>query len=193
MLLSMLVRPVHWLGSRAEGPYIYRLDSYISMSIFVSISIPVCISVCTDMSRSAEAYPHTPTAYQTDLRLTLQVHMQHNNRRSSVSDTVWCSPQSVRNKYMWASWSLHRKIWNPLAAVMGRIPVRLLWRSRAGTTWTSYTICSSPVTEDVPPRRDRSSHGLPPSVTGLVQSWSIPLHPTSVTGLVHLRCKHTMC
>jgi len=42
------------------------------------------------------------------------------------------------------------------------------------------TECSSPVTEDVPPRRDRSIHGVPPSVTGLVLSRSVPLHPTSV-------------
>jgi hypothetical protein len=40
--------------------------------------------------------------------------------------------------------------------------------------------CSSPVTEDVPPRRDRSIHGVPPSVAGLVLSRSVPLHPTSV-------------
>jgi hypothetical protein len=43
-----------------------------------------------------------------------------------------------------------------------------------------FVDCSSPVTEDVPPRRDRSMHGVPPSVTGLVVSWSVPLHPTSV-------------
>jgi hypothetical protein len=52
-------------------------------------------------------------------------------------------------------------------------------------------ICSSPVTEEVPPRRDRSSHGALPSVTGLVHSRSVPLHPTSVTGLVHSRSIHT--
>jgi len=51
-------------------------------------------------------------------------------------------------------------------------------------------ICSSPVKEDGPPRRDRSSHGVPPSVTGLVHSRSIPLHPTSVTGLVHSPSVH---
>jgi len=44
----------------------------------------------------------------------------------------------------------------------------------------SCIVCSSPVTEDVPPRRDRSIHGVPPSVTGLVLSQSVPLHPTSV-------------
>jgi hypothetical protein len=53
--------------------------------------------------------------------------------------------------------------------------------------------CSSPVTEDVPPRRDRSIHGVPPSVAGLVHSRSVPLHPTSVTGLVHSRSIHTKC
>jgi hypothetical protein len=53
--------------------------------------------------------------------------------------------------------------------------------------------CSSPVTEDVPPRRDRSIHGVPPSVSGLVHSRSVPLHPTSVTGLVHSRSIHTKC
>ena len=52
-------------------------------------------------------------------------------------------------------------------------------------------ICSSPVTEDVPPRRDQSIHGVPPSVTGLVYSRSVPLHPTSVTGLVHSWSIHT--
>jgi len=46
-------------------------------------------------------------------------------------------------------------------------------------------LCSSPVTEDVPPRRDRSIHGVPPSVIGLVHSRSISLHPTSVNGLVY--------
>jgi len=45
--------------------------------------------------------------------------------------------------------------------------------------------CSSPVTEDVPPRRDWSIHGVPPSVTGLVLSRSVPLYPTSVNGPVH--------
>ena len=55
------------------------------------------------------------------------------------------------------------------------------------------TFCSSPVTEDVPPRRDRSSHGVPPSVTGLVHPRSVPLHPTSVTWLVHSRSIHTKC
>jgi hypothetical protein len=53
--------------------------------------------------------------------------------------------------------------------------------------------CSSPVTEDVPPRRDRSIHGVPPSVAGLVHSRSVPLHPTSVTGLVHSQSIHTKC
>jgi len=57
----------------------------------------------------------------------------------------------------------------------------------------SDILCSSPVTEDVPPRRDRSIHGVPPSVTGLVHSRSVPLHPTSVTGLVHSRSIHTKC
>jgi len=54
----------------------------------------------------------------------------------------------------------------------------------------NMVLCSSPVTEDVPPRRDRSSHGVPPSVTGLVHSRSVPLHPTSVTGLVHSPSVH---
>ena len=53
-------------------------------------------------------------------------------------------------------------------------------------------ICSSPVTEDVPPRRDRSIHGVPPSVTGLVHSRSVPLHPTSVNGPVHSRSVHSV-
>jgi len=52
--------------------------------------------------------------------------------------------------------------------------------------------CSSPVTEDVPTRRDRSIHGVPPSVTGLVHSRSIPLHPTSVNGLVHSPSVHSV-
>ena len=43
--------------------------------------------------------------------------------------------------------------------------------------------CSSPVTEDVPPRRDWSIQRVPPSVTGLVHSRSIFLHPTSVNTL----------
>jgi hypothetical protein len=55
-----------------------------------------------------------------------------------------------------------------------------------------HTLCSSPVTEDVPPRRDRSSHGVPPSVTGLVHSRSVPLHPTSVNGLVHSPSVHSV-
>ena len=50
----------------------------------------------------------------------------------------------------------------------------------------------SPVTEDVPPRRDRSIHGVPPSVTGLVHSRSVPLHPTSVNGLVHSPSVHSV-
>jgi hypothetical protein len=50
----------------------------------------------------------------------------------------------------------------------------------------SVIYCSSPVMEDVPPRRDRSIRGVPPSVTGLVHSRSVPLHPTSVKGLVYL-------
>ena len=53
--------------------------------------------------------------------------------------------------------------------------------------------CSSPVTEDVPPRRDRSIHGVTPPVSGLVHSWSVHLCSTCVTGLVHLRSIHTMC
>jgi hypothetical protein len=53
-------------------------------------------------------------------------------------------------------------------------------------------LCSSPVTEDVPPRRDRSIHGVPPSVAGLVHSRSVPLHPTSVTGLVHSRSVYSV-
>jgi len=50
----------------------------VSISIFVCISVCTDEPLCTDMSRSPEAYPHTPTAYQTDLsmRLTMQVHMQ---------------------------------------------------------------------------------------------------------------------
>jgi hypothetical protein len=52
------------------------------------------------------------------------------------------------------------------------------------------SLCSSPVAEDVPPRRDRSIHGVPPSVPGLVHSRSIPLHPTSVNGLVHSLSVH---
>jgi hypothetical protein len=52
--------------------------------------------------------------------------------------------------------------------------------------------CSSPVTEDVPPRRDRSIHGVPPSVSGLVHSRSIPLYPTSVNGLVHSPSVHSV-
>jgi hypothetical protein len=48
-----------------------------------------------------------------------------------------------------------------------------------------FGLCSSPVMEDVPPRRDQSIHGVPPSVTGLGHSRSVPLHPTSVNGLVH--------
>ena len=34
--------------------------------------------------------------------------------------------------------------------------------------------CSSPFTEAVPPRRDRSIRGVPPSVNGLVHSLSVP-------------------
>jgi hypothetical protein len=57
----------------------------------------------------------------------------------------------------------------------------------------NYTVlCSSPVTEDVPPRRDWSTHGVPPSVTGLVHSRSVPLHPTSVNGLVHSLSVHSV-
>jgi len=63
---------IDW-SSRGQKASIYTDLTPIS----VSISISVCISVCTDMSRSPEAYPHTLTAYQTDLRLTMQVHMQH--------------------------------------------------------------------------------------------------------------------
>ena len=36
------------------------------------------------------------------------------------------------------------------------------------------TTCSSPFTEAVPPRRDRSIRGVPPSVNGLVHSLSVP-------------------
>ena len=57
---------------------------------------------------------------------------------------------------------------------------------------TSLVCCSSPVTEDVPPRRDRFIHGVPPSVTGLVLSQSVPLHPTSVNGPVHPRSVHSV-
>jgi hypothetical protein len=48
-----------------------------------------------------------------------------------------------------------------------------------------YTVivCSSPVMEDVPQWRDRSIHGVPPSVTELVHLQNIPLHPTSVNTL----------
>ena len=53
-------------------------------------------------------------------------------------------------------------------------------------------LCSSPFAEDVPPRRDRSIHGVPPSVTGLVHSRSVPLHPTSVNGLVHSPSVHSV-
>jgi len=48
-----------------------------------------------------------------------------------------------------------------------------------------YETCSSPVTENVPLRRDRFIHRVPPSVTGLVRSWRMPLHPSSVNGPVH--------
>jgi hypothetical protein len=37
-----------------------------------------------------------------------------------------------------------------------------------------YGGCSSPFTEAVPPRRDRSIRGVPPSVNGLVHSLSVP-------------------
>ena len=47
--------------------------------------------------------------------------------------------------------------------------------------------CSSPVTEDVPLRGEQSIHGVPPCVTGLIVSRRVPLHPTSVYGLVHSR------
>jgi len=50
--------------------------------------ISVCIPVCTDMSRSPEAYPHILTVYQTDLRLTMQVHMQHRQKAIGPSENM---------------------------------------------------------------------------------------------------------
>ena len=38
----------------------------------------------------------------------------------------------------------------------------------------SLSACSSPFTEAVPPRRDWSIRGVPPSVNGLVHSLSVP-------------------
>ena len=52
--------------------------------------------------------------------------------------------------------------------------------------------CSSPVTEDVPPLSDQSTHGVPPSMTGPVLSRSVPLHPTSVNGPVHSWSVHSV-
>ena len=52
---------------------------------------------------------------------------------------------------------------------------------------THHGCCSSAVMEDVPPRSDRSIHGMPPSVKGQVFSRSVHLHPTSVNGPVHFR------
>jgi hypothetical protein len=73
-----------WLTdlSRPEGPYIYRFVSHILSHIRLHIYLRLLIRLhwyeplCTDTSRSPEAYLHTPTAYQTDLTLTIQVHMQ---------------------------------------------------------------------------------------------------------------------
>jgi len=64
-----------WLTdlSRPEGPYIYRLVSHILCHIRLHIYLRLLIRLhwyeplCTDTSRSSEAYLHTPTAYQTDL------------------------------------------------------------------------------------------------------------------------------
>ena len=55
-----------------------------------------------------------------------------------------------------------------------------------------FIMCSSPVTEGVSPRRDWSIHGVPPSVTGLLHSRSVPLHPISVNGLVYSFSVHSV-
>lgn len=36
-------------------------------------------------------------------------------------------------------------------------------------------LCSTPFKEAVLPRTDRSIHGVPPSVNGLVHLWSVPI------------------
>jgi len=47
-------------------------------------------------------------------------------------------------------------------------------KARYSVAGLKFRLCSSPFTEAVPPQRDRSIRGVPPSVNGLVHSLSVP-------------------
>jgi hypothetical protein len=91
-----------WLISRGQKARIYTDLSPIFSAIFVSISISVCSSVCTDMSRSAliwaallrHIFRHQLHIKRTwAVRLTMQVHMQH----EAKVVLEWCSVIRITN------------------------------------------------------------------------------------------------
>jgi len=153
-----------------------------------------------------------------DWRLRMRPQSDHSNI-DSIFDALFTSPQmhgfskitsrglnkfrtdaKYRNKWPLIEYTLHYitdhiGLCSPNQEVSELVTplVRQLVNNQVSYFLGSFIDCSSPVTEDVPPRRDRSIHGVPPSVTGLVHSRSVPRHPTSVTGLVHSWSIHTKC
>jgi len=82
---------------RPEGPYIYRLVSHIHNHIHLHIYLHLHMRLhwyeplCTDTSRTPEAYLHTPTAYQMDLRCEAHDASTHATFSCATlpSDQLW--------------------------------------------------------------------------------------------------------